>query len=589
MIKSNLKDAINLATSFLLAEQRADGSFLDYAWEAHGGGSKWERHTIFSAAIVLLSLSELTESEDLKALKKRAANFLLAQKSNRWSFNYWTKGSNEQKTMPYPDDLDDTSCALAALLKYDKRLIDGKVMAHLIKILTSLEAEEGGPYYTWFKEGKNSKNWKDIDLAVNSNVGFLLSLFEISLPNIEKLMEDHIFKEDFSSPYYASPFSQIYFISRTYNGKLKENIINYLLKRDTNGIWNNPFDTALALNSLINLGCKSKELENGINYLLKSLKKESRKSYPFVVESVKNRKMILSGSPAITIAMSLEAIEKYRKILEADNGLKDKSVLKMSEPMSIKNEILKKSKDRFKSTDPEFKKFAVGYIDRIVGGNTGDLIALFPYEFRESLGPVGKKVSNKMIISLGLANLNGWTAYTIYDNFFDGEGDPKSLSLANLCLRELALLYKGVLRQNKDFIPIFVKIMDRIDEANYKETKNGYFEVKKDIISIPRALPEYGDLSGLAQKSLGHGLGPMAILCFLGYGNESLEFKGFLDWLINYLVTRQLNDDLHDWEEDLKAGRITEVVAALIKNWQLKTKKEKINIRKDLLELQKIF
>ena len=104
-------------------------------------------------------------------------------------------------------------------------------MLFLVSLLTSLEIKEGGPYKTWLVDKKVKKIWKDVDLAVNSNIAYLLFLNEIDIPNLSRFINSKIAKLDFNSPYYPTPFPIIYFISKFYNGKHKERIINFLLER----------------------------------------------------------------------------------------------------------------------------------------------------------------------------------------------------------------------------------------------------------------------------------------------------------------------------------------------------------------------
>ncbi|MBU0578712.1 hypothetical protein KJ628_01890, partial [Patescibacteria group bacterium] len=40
-----------------------------------------------------------------------------------------------------------------------------------------------------------------------------------------------------------------------------------------------------------------------------------------------------------------------------------------------------------------------------------------------------------------------------------------------------------------------------------------------------------------------------------------------LEFMYHYLTARQLNDDIHDWEDDLKNGHLSPVVTQLIKTY----------------------
>jgi hypothetical protein len=73
----------------------------------------------------------------------------------------------------------------------------------------------------------------------------------------------------------------------------------------------------------------------------------------------------------------------------------------------------------------------------------------------------------------------------------------------------------------------------------------------------------------------------------LGYGLESPEIKNLIEYFKNYLVAMQLNDDGHDWEEDMQRGHLSTVVVMLLQdlNWP----KKEIDLAEDLEELKKVF
>src|ERR1700722_18715913 len=110
-------------------EQSPDGSF----------SSTTGYRTTFLAANILsclnavdtlafdtaLAMPEFGCMGNLMAIRKMVASFLLNEKSENASFNYWASDTPEKKTMPYPDDLDDTFVALAALNGYDPAILGG--------------------------------------------------------------------------------------------------------------------------------------------------------------------------------------------------------------------------------------------------------------------------------------------------------------------------------------------------------------------------------------------------------------------------------------------------------------------------------
>ena len=585
-----LSDAILSGISYLQTQQQNDGSFLSLSSPSPASFEKaLTFHSVFSTALILSCLNTLEETPTLTTVKRKAASFLLSQRSKHWSFNYWATGSKEAKKMPYPDDLDDTFCALSALYQYDPKLIDGAVMAKAVELLTMLEEKEGGPYRTWLVPESADKKWKDIDLAVNSNIAYLLSLQEIELPNLTRFVEAASDKNNLTSPYYYSAFSIIYFISRFYRGKLKDKFIKkLLLLQNGKDVWDNPLHSALAMSSLINFTIESKNIfDKTVLYLLTTQVQGGWKPYPLIIELVKKDKTYYSGSPALTTAFCLEALSKYFRSLDGQR-IKIKKIDSRSK--RIHNEIIKKIQKRFSHLTSELKGQGESMLATVLKMNDKNQITLLPYFFRSALRK-NAMLSDKLLISLGSANTYGWIAYTIYDNFLDEEGDPKTLSIANIALRELTIIFHKVLPENMGFQKLFRRILDELDGANAWEVTHCRIRIKNERIDLEDTIPQFGNYEKLAQKSLGHALGPLAILFSLGYTEKSLEVKSLLDFFIHYLVSRQLNDDAHDWEKDFKNGHINPVCALLIRTYKLKINKSKGNfaLAELMPKLQELF
>jgi hypothetical protein len=271
-------------------------------------------------------------------------------------------------------------------------------------------------------------------------------------------------------------------------------------------------------------------------------------------------KTLFAGSSSITTALCIEAMDKFSKC-DAEAKIAPQQVVVKTKKEGVSKEevilkaIIKKVKARFSACDTDLKQEAVKTIMKTFRGDTDKQIALLPYFFRSALGELGKSISDDLVISLGVANVFGWIAYTIYDDFLDEEGDPRQLSIANVCLRESAEIFGTVFPNETGFTDLSKRIFDRIDSANAWEVKRC-----RDRASIP----DYGDYSKLAERSLGHALSPIAILFTLGYKEDSLEVEGMMRFFRNYLIARQLDDDAHDWEDDLKRGQINAAGAKVL-------------------------
>lgn len=600
-----LQKSINKGVEYLVTQQQKDGSFLSLSSPNPRNFAKAKKyHTIFPAFLVLSCLNAVEETPKMKTIKRKTAKFLLSQKSKHWSFNYWARNSKEAKTLPYPDDLDDTSCALSALYQYNPKLIDGSVMAKMVTLLTAVERKEGGPYRTWLVPLNAEAVWKDVDLVVNSNIAYFLSLQDILLPNIKALIELAIETENYVSPYYPSFYPVIYFISRWYRSEKVKRITNFLFsKRQAKGRWNNPLNTALAVSALINFGVSPKKLKESIYYLIRRQQRGTWKAYPLVTEFIGKKKTYYAGSPALTTAFCVEALAKYQKIISHQSQIKKprKQRTRVIEE-SEKNyrQVIKRVKQRFSVVDVDLKRQALKQLNKTLKGDKDKQIVLMPFFFKASLGKNGEDVADNLLVQLGTINLYGWIAYGIYDDFLDEEGDPKLLSVANLCLRESTTIFNSILPPKSKFHLFLQQVVDTIDAANTWEVTHCRVNPKNLLTKNLKSLkiPDYNNYSKLAERSLGHALGPIAILFSLGYKASSLEVKNLMKFFKHYLIARQLNDDAHDWEKDLKMGHINAVGAEILKN--LKTEKPRIaqaqggklknkRAKKDFYLLQEIF
>lgn len=570
--RNKIINFVSEGVEYLSKNQKKDGSFEASVFSDYKNFIDVDNSSSILPTILILScLNSIPRVPKEENIKSKIANFILSQKSEHWTFNYWKRGSEESKIRPYPDDLDDTFCALAALFQYDSRLVGGSALAKAAMLLTTVEEKEGGPYRTWLVPENADKAWKDIDLAVNGNIAHFLYLEDVSLENIDSLVEEAIKNKKYYSPYYSSAYSVIYFISRFYKKDLKVGkIADFILsKKESNGGWGDILDTSLAVSALLNLGVDAKEVSGSILYLLKN-NSDAYKPRKFYIDRIVKNKKYHVGSSELTVAFYIETLSKYlKKIDEAE--IKGKIVDQKIKKAFLKEDVIcdkikNKAIKRFDSLGDELKKIAIETTLKTIQSDKDRQILLLPYFFRMMIGENKKAISDEIIIDLGLANLYGWMAYTIYDDFLDDEGDQKLLPVANVCLRESVKIFNEILPDpKKDFKSFVSRVFDKIDSANAWEVSGCRIKRGEKI-----KLPDYGDLSKLADRSLGHLLGPIAILYLLGYGEQSKEVKSSLSSFRNYLIARQLNDDAHDWEEDLKKGHINAVGLSLLKNNKIK-------------------
>lgn len=577
-----LQNAVDKALLFIQSKQQTDGSFISMTSVNSDFQNAVPMHTTFFTSLILSSLSNNTQPIAV-ALNQKAAAFLLSQKNQHWSWNYWIRESKEAKTYPYPDDLDDTFCALSALYQFDKTIIDGTVMAKVVAMLTALEEKEGGPYYTWLVDATAPKVWKDVDVAVNSNIAYFLSLHGITLPNSTACIEKQIQKDGLLSPYYVSEFPILYFISRWYTGNKRKLLQQILLnKKDKNGIWENPLYTALCVSSLIRLGYPAKKLSKSISYLIMSQKNDEWGMYPFVKERVQKDQIAYGGSAALTAAFCIEALALYinarkRTVPEKNRDVKEYIYMQVMEQVA----------NRYEQLDPQLKKKAQQLIKILIEKDRLKQIPLLPYYFASHLQNK-KNIPDSLLIILGAANVYGWIAYTIFDDVIDGDTqDMQAIILGTVSLRELTTIFLSI--QQTDFHQQFHVIMDRLDSATAWEIKHcRVTDLQTPIQKI--VLPDFGDYTIIAKKSLGHVLGPVAILSTVGIASDAKEMHQLVAFFTHFLVAKQLNDDAHDWEKDLRRGQINPAGALVLSQFKTKNKKlSKSTINAAMPKLQEHF
>jgi len=223
-------------------------------------------------------------------------------------------------------------------------------------------------------------------------------------------------------------------------------------------------------------------------------------------------------------------------------------------------------------------------LTRLIAADTNYEIGPLAERFATSLS-VPQRPEPGTLQTLGLANLYNWLAYTIYDDFLDDEGDPHLLSAANVALRKAVDLFcKAV--PDEAFKNLVLQTFDAIDIANTWEINYCRFVVDEDVLSV-QTLPDYTNLRCLHDRSLSHGLPIIGTLLAAGMPAGSVEVTTLTEVVKQYLVIRQLNDDLCDWKDDLRNGHISYVVAQVLKD--AKTPLRKTPLKTLLPRLEQTF
>ncbi|MGF7229368.1 MAG: hypothetical protein ACQR33_05305 [Candidatus Saccharibacteria bacterium] len=220
---------------------------------------------------------------------------------------------------------------------------------------------------------------------------------------------------------------------------------------------------------------------------------------------------------------------------------------------------------------------------RIARANKNYEITLLPSFFAQAL--LDHNIPPALLEALGQANLYCWMAYTLYDDIFDEQAHTELLPLANLALRRSIAWYKKLFT-TPDCTDFCDAVFDAMDAANTWESIHARCTIKQGMINI-RSLPDYEQGDILAARSFAHALGPIFLTTSIGHPLASPQNQAIQQAMRHYLIARQLTDDLHDWQEDIRAGSITFVVNAILH--ELAVAQGTYNIKQLLKRMQQQF
>lgn len=560
-------------------QQYPDGGF------AHQSGTSptdfsnaISRRTTFFTANIVLCLQNIPRPEsaghaDMHAkIRNAGIKFLLSEKSDRWSFNYWACSSPEQTTLPYPDDLDDTFAALAAIIKHDASLLNGHAFAAIAALLTGREVREGGPYRTWLVGDTAPTTWQDVDVAVNGTIAYFLSLAGVRLPRLHEFIDDAVREGHLISRYYSGIFPVAYFISRSYqeravaesaeSEKLVAMIAVQLHPDNLHRL--TTLECAMGITSLLNLRCRNDIVRTVINHLIARLEKEGFLPSAFCIDPAQNGARCYAGASALTAAICAEALARYA-------ATAPDAALSTPRAILLHLHIQNAARKLCRPIGNDLRITAIRSIEK-----TSDArITSLAYEFYKLIRADGTTIVPDILEQLSLANFFGWMAYEIYDNVLDGEAGGAehgaALPCANFFLREVSEIYHSLPGNTAEISGLFENIMNGIDNANAWEQRHCLIRTETlNNEADSFSLPHFGDHGTLADRSMGHALGPLAELLIAGYAPDEKIYKNTELFFRHYLIARQLHDDAHDWAEDLLRGRINSVSVLIIRHFKEK-------------------
>lgn len=550
---------------FLRRQQQADGSFIGWASQRrHPFKQQRRQDTIFPTILLLDSLQRVVGAEDIR---RNAAAFIQTQMSKQGSWNYWRVTSAVRKNEPYPDDLDDTACAMAALMRQDASWVDPARLGAFARLLVAAEQAVGGPYNTWLIDTVETPQWRHIDPAVNANIGYALAQQAVLPGSLKAYIEQIIEQDNYQSAYYVGELPTIYFICRWYSGRLQ----SLLRQKITTMLLTPPADSlqlALLLLSALHLGVPLVKLRHVAAQLQRQGQDDHWAASALYIDPVYDGQQHYGGSEAITTAFALAALTAYATPISS-----------LATPLHkrVKAGVMPQVRqDASHIPNTALRREYIEHIRRMFAAKDAEQVC--------NVGALLSKVVPWQVSKptqrlLSLASVNGWLAYTQYDAVLDG-GAVRSINLANIAHRRSFNYFMRAAGESTALQSYVQQVFDTMDSANAWELAHARASVINERVQV-RSLPDFGDYGQLAERSLGHSL-PGILVMAHHYELHHAKVATLQQYYRHFLIARQLNDDAHDWEDDLRAGRITAVVALL-----LSTKRTvHLNTDMDALRLQ---
>jgi hypothetical protein len=307
-----LPAAIQKGVAYLAQTQRPSGEFATCtAPQPDMAGAKAYAKSVYVTTLVVHALSGLPVSPLVDRIQQRSGDFLLREQEDNGAWHY--NGRGGRKTIP--PDLDDTSCAVAALIKLGHR-----PAYSFYSLLWQNEVAPGGPYYTWIgvDHTGDSHFARDVDALVNANILFCGGLLNLSLPGTADYLRQVICSETYpeQSVYCVSPHFLIYALSRAYHhghvdllAPAMPAMQQYLLtKLPPPHAEPAAFNLACLAAGLLNLQAPLPLIEPYLAALLTG--QETDGNWP-ARGAYWGYNRYYDGAPALTTALALEALAKY--------------------------------------------------------------------------------------------------------------------------------------------------------------------------------------------------------------------------------------------------------------------------------------
>jgi|GEM_PF-3363066 len=250
-----------------------------------------------------LILSSLAGDSEAFALRERMCQRLELELAPTGTANYRMHSVPSAQPTPYPNDLDDTFCALSAVFLHDKHRLQGDKLALATMALTQTEVEPGGPYRTWLVKPEAAPIWRDVDPVVNANVAYFLKLNGTRLPKLDTYIAGQISLP--VSAYYPSPLHVLYFMARALEGTphIKKVEATLLACQPTNTL-----ERALLISSLLRCNAIRPARTYTTELIRDIMEGHGFDDLPICVDTITGGNKHFATSGIVTAALCIEAL-----------------------------------------------------------------------------------------------------------------------------------------------------------------------------------------------------------------------------------------------------------------------------------------
>lgn len=342
------KMAVDLEKSllYLADRQRPSGQFpVEITLHYLKDSPVSQDDALFASSLIAYSLG-FVDHPLARQMITRTLDYFETEMTGHGLWRYWNKNArrgNQRLFHFIPADLDDMA-NISYLMKLHGRTVPDN------RKLMLLNRDSRGLFYTWFlirptptldpiywlsvlREFRLQRfflfwkvteaGYRDIDGVVNANVLLYLGDQNATKPAIEWLRTIVVERREADcDKWYRDPFSFFYKISRiAYHGiiafdDLKPEILNRIktCAHEDGRIGENVLHTALAANTLLNLGIGAEQLQLALDYISRNQKQDgSWESCPMYYGGP--QRSTSWGSAELTTGLCLEALHRYRQKL----------------------------------------------------------------------------------------------------------------------------------------------------------------------------------------------------------------------------------------------------------------------------------